>query len=98
MHMRLERHSGRVLSAKPRLAAANDHLSWLSAVWLLHPHKPRGKEEAQPLAECVQETKQIPKFISNPNYMEGEVDSLTSTQDTELCSLTESYVNKKILE
>lgn len=30
--------------------------------------------------------------------MEGEVDSLTSTQDTELCSLMESYVNKKILE
>ena len=95
MHMRLESHSGRALSVNPRLALANDHLSWLSAVWLLHLHKPGGKEEAQPLAECVQETKQIPKFTSNPNYMEGEVESLTSTQDTELCSLIESYMISK---
>lgn len=86
--MRLEKRVilGELSLYHPRLAS-NNHLSWLSALPVTSSPQARGQEEAPTTGRTCSRDKADPQNSQAITTI-GEVESLTSTQDTELCSLS----------
>ena len=69
--MSLKSHAGKALSANSSLTPANDHLSWLAAIWLFNLHKV-AKRKPNHWQNVFKRQSRCPNFTGNPNYMKGK--------------------------
>lgn len=84
--MRLKRHSGRAFSANPSLTPGKDHLRWLSGYLSSTSHV--AKRKSRHWQNVFMKQSRPKNFTSNPYYTKEKVESLISTQGTELCSVS----------
>ena len=87
--MRLKSHSGRALSLQTPVSLQQMIISlgFLLYGYLISTSQ-AAKRKPNHWQNVFKRQSRSPNFTSNPNYVEGEVENLISTEGTEICRLS----------